>query len=253
MTALWCVLMVLGGLQQDADFKAACDAYAKGDYRVAVQKYEGLVAQRVENPVVFYDLANAYYRSGQLAPAIANYERALELAPTLAGARENLEKAVRETKRQLARPLPPQWEQSLLFWHYGLGRTITYWLAGGAWLALWLVLVARQFRAYRFTRAVAVVLAVAAIGLGASAWMKAHPSPLAVTSAERVPVHYGTSETETVRFELLPGDRVTVDARSNGWLRVATADGQRGWAREDGFILVGPPYAAPRSAPGSGQ
>ena len=89
------------------------------------------------------------------------------------------------------------------------------------------------------------------VAFGLSAWSKAHPETLAVVVDTKVPVHYSTNENDTVRFELYAGDRVTVDARSNGWIRVTTADGERGWAQEKGCMLVGPPYAPPSgSRPG---
>ena len=52
----------------------------------------------------------------------------------------------------------------------------------------------------------------------------------------------GMSEAESVRFELYEGDRVLVDERMQGWARVTTVSGERGWTREEGLLLVGPPY-----------
>ena len=87
--------------------------------------------------------------------------------------------------------------------------------------------------------------AILAVAFGASAWEKAHPVELAVANAETVPVHYGTSENETVRFELSEGDRVIVDKRATGWARVVTAEGERGWAQDKHLAFVGPPYERP--------
>jgi hypothetical protein len=89
------------------------------------------------------------------------------------------------------------------------------------------------------------IAGILAASFGASAWAKAHPVLLAVANEERVPVHYGTNENETVRFELYAGDRVTVDKRAAGWVRVSTVDGERGWAQEKNLTLVGPPYERP--------
>jgi len=89
------------------------------------------------------------------------------------------------------------------------------------------------------------VVSVLAVAFGLSAWVKAHGDLYAVANNERVPVHYGTSEDETVRFELYEGDRVLVDRRESGWARVMTADGERGWARGRALAFVGPPYERP--------
>ena len=245
MTALWCVVLALGANAYEGTFQSAADAYAKADYATAIERYEQLIDENVHQPAVFYNLGNAYYRNGRLAAAIANYERALALNPSLDGARENLEQAVRRTERQLGRPLPSQWEQSLLFWHYGLGRKQTCILAGLFWIAFWSVLGFRQWRPARYTRLAAVFLFVFAASFGASAWVKLHPVPLAVADRDKTPVHYGTDDTATVRFELNAGDRVLVDKRLNGWSRVTTVDGQRGWTHDDTLVFVGPPYEHP--------
>jgi hypothetical protein len=245
MSASICIVFLLGAGAYDDLFTTAATAYNTGDYVSAVRMYEQLITESVVRPEVFYNLGNAYYRSGRIGPAIANYERALQLNPRMENARENLEKAVRDTQRRLARPLPPEWEQSLLFWHYRLSYQTTYMAAMVVWFALWILLGIRLWRPGRYTRSLAIAVAVLAVGFGASAWAKAHPVMLAVADAERVPVHYGTNENETVRFELYAGDRVTVDKRMDGWARVTTVDGERGWAQDRDLVFVGPPYERP--------
>ncbi len=79
----------------------------------------------------------------------------------------------------------------------------------------------------------------------ASWWVKSNPQQLAVAVQRGVPVRYGVSDTETVHFELYEGDRVVVDRRDNGWARVETAGGDRGWARDEYLVFVGPPYERP--------
>ncbi len=226
-------------------FHAANAAYQSGEYAQAVHSYEQLVDADVAEPVVFYNLGNAYYRLGRLGPAIANYERALQLDPGFDAARENLGQALRDTRRNLSRPLPPAWEQTLLFWHYRVSFETARVLAVLFWLLCWGLLALRQWRRWKYLRRGAAAAAVLAVAFAGSAWMKAHPPALAVAARETVPVHYGQSDTETVRFELFAGDRVLVDAESGGWVRVATAGGERGWPRRDAFAFVGPPYDTP--------
>ena len=243
-TLLFIALVSCANLYNEA-FDEGTAAYHRGDYPAAIEKYEQLIGESVAAAAVFYNLGNAYYRGGHIGPAIANYERALQLNPSFDNARENRDKAVRETKRQLARPLPAEWEQSLLFWHYGLGRMTTDFLAALFWIAFWAVLAIRQWRPIPYTRRAALVLGLLALAFGASAWAKAHPAQLAVANDDPVPVRYATDETSTVRFELYAGDRVTVDKRMNGWARVTTIDGERGWARDSSLTFVGPPYERP--------
>jgi len=134
-----------------------------------------------------------------------------------------------------------------LFWHYSVPTRTTRWLAGLCWLGFWGLLALHRVRRGVDGRRLAPTVAagVLAVTFGLSAWAKAHGDRYAVASDERVAVHYGTSEDETVRFELYAGDRVIVDRRENGWARVITADGERGWARDEALAFVGPPYERP--------
>jgi tetratricopeptide (TPR) repeat protein len=245
MNTLLCVVLVLGANAYEDTFASAEKAYNSGDFATAVQMYEQLVSESVVNPVVFFNLGNAYYRMGRIGPAIANYERVLQLNPNFDQARENLAKVVQETPHHLSRPAPADWKQSLLFWHYNVSQQTTNVLALLCWVVFWVLMGIRQWRPVRFTRRGAVVAFVLAMAFGLSAWDKAHPQLLAVANDAVVPVHYGTNENETVRFELNAGDRVLVDKRINGWSRVTTEGGERGWAQDKALSFVGPPYEPP--------
>lgn len=248
-------------------FETANAAYLAEDYAAAARAYEDLVAEGVEAPAVFFNLGNAYYKQGRLGLAIANYERALRMAPGMEEARENLDMAVRQTPGKLAKPMPPLWEHNLLFWHYDLSYRATWWLAAGSWCVFWLLLALRAWRPLPYLRA---ALAAAVVLTGAfawSAWAKARAAPLAVAVDESVPLRYGPDENEEVIVysprpgaqgvpaELRVGDRVRVERRGAGWARVNTADGRRGWAPEEALAFVSPPYRRPPAMqqPGAGD
>ncbi len=248
MTALLGILLACAGAGAFTDaFDQACAEYEQKDYIAAAQRFEQLVDEDVVAPAVFYNLGNCYYRLGRLGPAIANYERALHLAPGFENAAQNMAECIKKTERRLNRVQRPEWERSLLFWHYTLPPKVTRAVAVFLWYALWTALALRLWRPERYLSRMAIVLAVLAAAFGASAWAKAHPPALAVAAVERVPVHYGTNEDEAVRFELYEGDRVAVDRRADGWARVNISSGERGWARESDLVFVGPPYEASRA------
>ncbi len=237
----------------DDSFEAATTAYNEGNYAQAVTVLEQLVANGVVEPEVFYNLGNAYYRSDRLAPAIANYERALQLNARLEGAQENLDACIRQTERGLSKPKPRDWEQDLLFWHYDIRRETSLRLAILAWCLLWALLAIRQVRRFPYLRRSALAMGLLAALFAASWWVKSSPQQLAVAAHRGVPVRYGVSDTETVHFELYEGDRVVIDRRAKGWARVETAGGDRGWTRDEHLVFVGPPYERPSyRAPGDG-
>ncbi len=237
--------MLIAASALDESFEAATTAYDQGNYQDAVTVLEQLVSAGVAEPEVFYNLGNAYYRSGLLAYAIANYERALQLDPQLEEAQQNLTTCIRQTERSLSKPQPPDWEQSLLFWHYNLRRDTSLKLAVLTWCLLWALLALRQVRRYPYLRRSALAMGLMTALFAASGWVKSSPQQLAVAAHRELPVRYGKSDTETIRFELYEGDRVAIDRREDGWTRVETAGGERGWTRDEYLVFVGPPYERP--------
>lgn len=83
--------------QQNNVTKAEGDsAYVRNDYASAIQIYEDLL-NIGEAADVYYNLGNSYYKAGDIAKAILNYERALLLQPGNADIRANLEIARSKT------------------------------------------------------------------------------------------------------------------------------------------------------------
>lgn len=103
--------------QLDGITKAAGDsAYMQNDFLTAIQIYENLL-QQGESAEVYYNLGNSYYKSGDIAHAILNYERALLLQPGNSDIRVNLEIARAKTVDKVT-PVPEiffvSWFKSLI-------------------------------------------------------------------------------------------------------------------------------------------
>lgn len=69
---------------------AAETAYQNKNYDKVVEIYEGLLSSGRHSAELYYNLGNAYYRSGELGRAVLNYERALRLTPRDEAIQHNL-------------------------------------------------------------------------------------------------------------------------------------------------------------------
>lgn len=103
--------------QQGNVTKAEGDsAYVRNDFASAIQIYENLL-KKGEAAEVYYNLGNSYYKAGDIAKAILNYERALLLQPGNADIRANLEIARSKTIDKVV-PVPEiffvSWIKSLI-------------------------------------------------------------------------------------------------------------------------------------------
>lgn len=68
----------------------ADSAYIRNDFTTAIQIYE-MILRTGESADIYYNLGNSYYKVGDIAKAILNYERALILKPANEDIRSNLE------------------------------------------------------------------------------------------------------------------------------------------------------------------
>ena len=78
----------------EVTFEQANDLYVTGDYAQAAITYQTFMdthnLTRQSQAMVFYNLGNAYFKTGELAQSILAYERCLRLRPTFRDARYNL-------------------------------------------------------------------------------------------------------------------------------------------------------------------
>lgn len=74
----------------------ADSAYIRNDFTTAIQIYE-MILRTGESADIYYNLGNSYYKVGDIAKAILNYERALILKPANKDIRSNLEIARAKT------------------------------------------------------------------------------------------------------------------------------------------------------------
>src|SRR5437879_12265811 len=108
--AIFCsaVSTVSSFAQAKGDFTKANQEYAQGNFAKAISGYEALVRAGQWSANLFYDLGNAYFRTGDFGRAILNYERALALERHHAEATANLQIARDEARALEIQPSRPE-------------------------------------------------------------------------------------------------------------------------------------------------
>src|SRR5467141_3939350 len=123
--------------QSDAEFAKANQEYAQGHFTEAISGYEALVRAGQWSANLFYDLGNAYFRTGDFGHAILNYERALALERHHAEATANLQIARDEARALEIQPSRP--ERYLQFANvnqYSITAAVALWIAASCLAAL---------------------------------------------------------------------------------------------------------------------
>src|SRR2546428_11306635 len=115
--------------QADADFAKANRDFAQGHFKEAISGYEALIRSGQWSANIFYDLGNAYFRTGDLGRAILNYERALALQRHHPEATANLQIARDEAR---ALELQPSWPERYLEFasvnQYSIAAAVAFWV-----------------------------------------------------------------------------------------------------------------------------
>ena len=220
-------------------FQQADDEYAHQRYDVAIAKYEELVARGANHESVYYNLANAYFRNGNLGKAILNYERALARAPDSEDARFNLDVARETVAAKWGKDTVAGAEQDALWVrvvHWLPLRPLT-WAFLALDLAFFGILLAMRFLSNGFLRTglgvgnvfVGAAGLVLGVLLAGQLYYRAYVRT-AVVVANEVVTRDGPDDTRREMFKLHAGHRVVLLKESRGWIRLRLANRVEVWA-----------------------
>ena len=214
--------------QSDANFPKANQEYAQGHFKEAISGYEALVRAGQWSANVFYDLGNAYFRTGDFGRAILNYERALALEPHHAEATANLQIARDEAH---ALELQPSWPERYLQFasvnQYSTTAAVGFWIAAFCLVAL----IFRRRRAAAIVALLLVMLVMCGGGVFAT-WQLEHGSKgnaLGIVTGKNVQARLATADTANSVLALPPGSEVKILSTRGDWMYAALPNNLRGW------------------------
>ncbi len=210
------------------DFDKANQEYAQGHFKEAVAGYEALVRTGQWNANLFYDLGNAYFRTGDFGHAILNYERALALDRHHPEAMANLQIA-RDESRALELQ-PSRLERYLQFAsanQYSITAAVAFWLGIFGLVAL---IFARRRSAALTALSIACLLICA--GAVWAVYTLEHGSngpALAIVTGNDVQARLATADTANSVLALPPGSEIQILSTRGDWMYAALPNDLRGW------------------------
>ena len=221
----------------DSLWNAGVEAYGAGDYRGALKDWQDVQATGLMSKELYYNLGNAYFKDGQLAPSILWYERALRLDPSDDDIRYNLEYA-RSLAQDRIEEVP-----EIFFEQWG--HAICYLLPSNVWAVIGLIGFALLVvcvllyllgstpgrRKLGFFASIAALL-IAFLGWDFAQWQRqeAKRQDLAIVMRPVSSVKSSPSETGAKDlFILHEGTRVRILDNVSGFTNIELADGRQGW------------------------
>lgn len=230
----------------DSLWKAGVEAYSAGQWAEALQDWSDVAATGLRSKELYYNLGNAYFKTGETAQAVLNYERALRLDPSDADVRYNLEFARAMTQDRIDE-VP---EFILKTWI----RKIGYWMSSDAWAVLSLVFLAMTLalvllfllgptagmrRTGFFAGIATLLLSLAAFGFARSqkADAERHDEAIVMRPVSSV-TSSPSSDAAKSLFILHEGTKVKVLDEVSGYKDIELADGRRGWIASGDIEII---------------
>ena len=222
--------------QAEARFEKATAAYNEGDYLKAISYYEDILAGNQHSAALYFNLGNAHYKLGHIAPSIYYYEKALLLDPDDPEIRNNLGFAQNMTLDAI-QPLP----QTDL---HRLYNRLVYFLSLDAWAwagVVFMFLFVTGFvlfsswkrpnrkRAALIGALIALFLSLGCTTLAYLQQLAYRADQPAIVFDEEVVARSEPNPRSQEAFRLHEGTRVQMLDSLDTWQKVELADGQTGW------------------------
>lgn len=234
---LFIAALLLSFVSASAQTKAEADsAYVQERYEQAISLYNKLL-ETGASASVYYNLGNAYYRTGDMAHAILAYERAYLMEPGDADIRFNLQLARTKTIDKIV----PESEMFFITWF----RQMIDWYSADQWgravvvcFSLFVVSLLLYFFAGRMlwrkvgfgvgvcTLILAVLFHIFAYQQQQKLLVRTH----AIVMSSSLTVKSTPSTSGTDLFVLHEGTKVEItDDTMKDWKEIRLADGKVGW------------------------
>jgi tetratricopeptide (TPR) repeat protein len=230
--------MHLSAALSAAAFDSANKLYEEGKFAEAASAYDTLAKSGQYSAALYFNLGNAFFKSGQIGRAIAAYRQAEQLTPRDPDLRANLQFARNQTPSPTL--LPTRWQR----W---LGRlTLNEWtLLAAAALWLWLlVLAVRQWRpalnpVLRLYVLTLAILAGLLCACAAASLRETRFTRTAIVITREAAVRYGPLAESPTAFTVHDGAELRVLDQKDDWLQVSTDLRRVGWLRRDQVLTAG--------------
>jgi tetratricopeptide (TPR) repeat protein len=214
--------------QTDANFTQANKEYEQGHFKEAISGYEALVRAGQWSANLFYDLGNAYFRTGDFGRAVLNYERALALERHHPEARANLQIARDEAHAlELQQNGPERYLQFASVNEYSISAAVAFWLAMFGIVAL---VFARRPSVMVFAMSICCLL-TCAVAIYAIYTLErgSKGQALAIVTGKDVQARLATADTANSVLALPPGSEIKILSTRGDWIYAALPNNLRGW------------------------
>lgn len=225
------------GSSKEELFSLANLAYQDGRYQEAINGYQNIEIKRVSNPDVYYNLGNAYAKSGREGMAILYYEKSLKLVKK----GDDIIHNILLMQNVLALPQnhtisKPPWEEALGFITFkeSANISIIFYLATFIFLIIYIFSKENALKKkIKMISSVLVVLTFIMAFVTGIEIIKLKDHSYGIVVKESADLHEFPLESGTAFGIAEEGIKFKLMEENNEWLKVSLPDGAVGWIKKN--------------------
>ena len=223
---------------QDDIFQTGIKYYQEGNYDDAIKMFSKIEKSGIESAALYYNLGNAYFKSGDLGRAVLYYHRAKRLGPGDADIINNLKFASQFSEVQMVGVQLNPIEAFLKETVGSYQLSALGWLSSLFFISLVVLLIMKFGLQFCFTGIDAVIISVLcltifAAGLTSFKYRVDYLDRRAVILAPEAPVYSGPSSNSELELRGAPGLVVELLRESGDYYHVLLENKRRGWIKKD--------------------
>lgn len=217
--------------------------YKENKYAQAIEEYNKIIANGYENGYLYYNLANSYFKNGQLGLAMLNYERARFFIPSDSDLKSNYD----YTKSLLS--LAQQEYPANLFLKNidkifeGFGIDALTLLLSLIYTAFCIILILRIFikKIKRFD-ALSITLLITLFTSTFIALNRRidYLNNGAIAVNKEIDAKFEPFDSATIHFTLSLGSKIKVIDAVNNWYKIKRSDEKTGWVNKSEVEMISP-------------
>ncbi|MFZ5562701.1 MAG: tetratricopeptide repeat protein [Thermodesulfobacteriota bacterium] len=214
-------------------------AYKNGEYATAADHFSKIVESGIQNADLYYNLGNAYFRTGNIGQAILWYEKARKLAPHDPDLAFNLGYA--QSYVEDSQPDDAPVLRDIFFWRYLLSQNTLIWIAAVLNIAFLIALFLRRVLKKQVPGLLLILLFSFFLLFASTAsfnFYADHAFAKGVILPGAVSVKSGFSDLSTELFVLHAGSRVDIDKTREGYVRIRFGKDKMGWVKQDAVGVI---------------
>jgi len=205
-------------------------------YNESIEKYLQIGKKGTHSAEVYYNLANAYYKTNKIAPAIYYYEKALQLSPNNQDIKVNLDFAKRMTidniealPTTLLQKLSKNTIQKLSYNSWAIVAVFLSFLFAMLFLVYHFSSSTTKKRLYFITGLLSFIFMLFSVFFAFKTSAINNNKREAIIFAQQTTIKTAPTLSSDTAFELHEGTKVSILETKDNWKKIKIIDGQTGW------------------------